>query len=153
MVGGFFSLTKNQTMVNYNSNLPSSQYILTGFSAPLKEVRGSGRETFERNNTWVYLGNLLYHFLFIICFVSMGPKCLLCTEVFFSSPYVMSSWWLLYFERIKEVSASMFAFRPVGAVSFLIWLHHFLTAAKPGFSQHPALGTYQPGNSLIPLEH
>lgn len=30
-------------MLNYDSNLPSSQYILTGFSAPLKEVQGPGQ--------------------------------------------------------------------------------------------------------------
>lgn len=118
-----------------------------------KRFRGQDRETLERNDTWVYLGNLLFPFLFIICFVSMGTKCLLGTRFFSYSPYFMSSWWLQYFERIKEVSASMFAFRPGGAVSFLIWLHHFPFAAKPGFCQHPALGTYLPVNSLVLSEH
>lgn len=118
-----------------------------------KRFGGQDRETLERNDTWVYLGNLLFPFLFIICFVSMGTKCLLWTRFFSYNLYFMSSWWLQYFERIKEVSPSMFAFRPVGAVYFLIWLHHFLAAAKPGFCQHPALGTYLPVNSLILSEH
>lgn len=66
------------------------------------------------------------------------------------SPYFMSSWWLQYSARIKEVSASMFAFRPVDAVPFLIYVTVLLQLRLgAGNTMHLALTYhYHSGSAL-----
>lgn len=108
--------------------------------------RGRDRETLERNDTSIYLGNLFIVFFF---FVSMGTKCLHPTRFFF---------FLIAHISCPAGDYSILResrkFQPVCLHSACRYLCHWFIAAKLGCWQHHTLGTYLPLSWwFCPLEH